>query len=155
MGTDTADTATTTELFDCSIGELPVNARTRGALKRANITTLSGLERALRSDDDLPGLGPKAAEDIGHALDALETDGERRAAVQLIFAAHGRVANLLMEVTDLMLAGDERLDKQAVRTATAKLLRESLRDTTRAVRVLAPEVPEMECEAEDSERVPA
>lgn len=148
MTTETA----ATELFDYSIDEFPVNARTRGALKRASITTLSGLEHALLSDDDLPGIGPKAADDIDHALDALEADMERRVAVQRVFAAHGRVANLLMEVTDLMLAADENLNKQAVRTATAKLLRETLRDTAGAVRVLAPELPEMESEVEDSEQ---
>jgi hypothetical protein len=148
---------TTQEMFDCSLEEMGLNARTRGALKKLEVTTLDGLEKALLSDQGLPGLGPKAAEDIDRALDALDADAaanrRRTEAVAAIFRAHDELANLLMLMTDMAidlsagkdcgLAKDRQLNGPTLRKETADMLRRTLRETYAALQVLAPELPDM------------
>jgi hypothetical protein len=137
----------TQELFDCSIEEMGLNARTRGALKKVGVTTLDGLEKALLGDQELPGLGPKAVDDIDRALDALEADGHRRTAVAAILGAHDELANLLMLMTDMAIDGAQegrKLNGPAVRGCVADMLRRTLRETHGALQVLAPELPDAE-----------
>ncbi len=135
---------TTEELFDCSIDEMTLNARTRGALSKAGITTLSGLEQAFLSGGP-PGIGPKGAADIEQAFDALGADLDARRAAGAIYEEHSRLANLLMHTTDLMLSVDaehtsKRLNEQNIRKATADLLRDSLRKTVDALLLLVPQL---------------
>jgi hypothetical protein len=138
----------TQELFDCSIEEMGLNARTRGALKKVGVTTLDGLQKALLGDRELPGLGPKAVEDIDRALDVIEADTEadrhRREAVAAILGAQAELANLLMLMTDMAIDGGRKLNGPAVRGRTADMLRRTLRETHGALQVLAPELPDAE-----------
>jgi hypothetical protein len=138
---------TTQELIDCSIEEMGLNARTRGALNRLGITTLDELEKALLSEQGLPGLGPKAGEDIDRALDKMEADTEaerqRVTAVEAIFRARDELADLLMTMTDLAIAeGGRKLNGPVIRKGTADMLRRTLRETHGALQVLAPELPD-------------
>jgi hypothetical protein len=140
---------TTQELFDCSIEDMGLNARTRGALKKVGVTTLDELEKALLGDQELPGLGPRAAEDIDRAIDALEAhieaDRRRRTAVVAILRARDDLAELLMNIADLAIDGapeGRKLNGPVVREGVADMLRRTLRETHGALQVLAPELPD-------------
>jgi hypothetical protein len=138
-----------TQEFDCSIEEMGLNARTRGALKKVGVTTLDGLEKALLGDQGLPGLGPKAGEDIDRALDALQADADadrhRAEAVAAIFRARDELAEVLMLMADLAIDGKpegRKLNGPVLRGHIADVLRRTLLETHAALQVLAPELPD-------------